>query len=238
MDPRKLHTTGGLDERLAARVCAYCGAVPDTVNHVPSKVLLDDPLPANLPVVHACASCNQGFSLDEEYLACFLECVLSGTAEAERIRRPKIERAVRHSAKLAEQLRSSSREATDGTVLWTPDAHRVENVLVKLARGHVAYELSSPQLDRPRSVLCLPFLAMTENDREIFERAGSGELRGWPEIGSRAFLRAAGAEPYDDQEGPWVEVQSGRYRYSVDEHGGVIVYIVLAEYLACTIEWE
>lgn len=233
MDPRKLCTEFGLDERLAAEGCAYCGGVPDTVDHVPSKVLLDDPLPSNLPVVPACMNCNRGFSLDEEYFACFLECVMMGTTEPDRLRQ-KIQRALRHSPRLREQIATSDHTDSSGRMVWTPDTRRVEKVVLKLARGHALYELSSAQLETPQSIQCIPLLAMSVDDRENFERAGTGELRGWPEIGSRAFLRAVGVPPYADQHGPWIEVQAGRYRYTVDEG---VVQIVLAEYLACSVEW-
>jgi hypothetical protein len=109
---------------------------------------------------------------------------------------------------------------------------------VKLARGHVAYELSLSRIDVPREVVFRPLSAMSTSEREAFERAGAGEIRGWPEVGSRAFLRACGAEPYSDREGPWIVVQPGQYRYTVDQHGGVRVQIVLAEYVACTVDWE
>ncbi|OHB79851.1 MAG: hypothetical protein A2Z25_03670 [Planctomycetes bacterium RBG_16_55_9] len=52
------------------------------------------------------------------------------------------------------------------------------------------------------------------------------------------FHRAAGAHPYTDQRGPWITVQEGRYRYAVDQDGGVCVRLVLSEYLGCTVEWE
>ncbi|HET8774378.1 MAG TPA: hypothetical protein VFP80_11320, partial [Thermoanaerobaculia bacterium] len=65
------------DERHAA-FCAGCGGAPETRDHVPSKVLLDEPYPENLPVVGVCASCNQGVSLDEEYTACVIECARLG----------------------------------------------------------------------------------------------------------------------------------------------------------------
>jgi hypothetical protein len=60
---RQLRTFG--DER---ELClyAYCEGVPETRDHVPSRVLLDEPYPENLPVVPACKSCNSGFSADEE----------------------------------------------------------------------------------------------------------------------------------------------------------------------------
>ena len=43
---------------------SYCGAYPDTRDHVPSKVLLDEPYPPDLPVIGACQRCNTSYSLD------------------------------------------------------------------------------------------------------------------------------------------------------------------------------
>jgi hypothetical protein len=194
-----------VDERLLGR-CVYCGGRPDTRDHVPSKILLDDPLPANLAVVEACVVCNRGFSLDEEYLACFLECVLVGSSEVDLVRRPKVKRALLHNPRLAKRIQSSAHLDEEGRLVWTPE-RRVSDVLVKLARGHVAYELSFSRIDVPREVVFRPLSAMSTSEREAFERAGAGEIRGWPEVGSRAFLRACGAEPYSDREGPWIVVQ-------------------------------
>jgi hypothetical protein len=59
MDPKKLF----IDERLKG-ICAYCGARPESRDHVPSRVLLDKPYPENLPVVEACFKCNGEFSAD------------------------------------------------------------------------------------------------------------------------------------------------------------------------------
>ncbi len=64
MDPKKLF----IDERLKGN-CAYCGAVADSRDHIPSRVLLDEPYPENIPVAESCTKCNGGFSSDEEYLA-------------------------------------------------------------------------------------------------------------------------------------------------------------------------
>jgi len=226
-----------VDDR-ALGVCVFCGGVPDTRDHVPSKVFVDDPLPDHLPIVEACEACNQGFSLDEEYLACFLEAVLAGSTDPEKLTRAKIKRALSRNARLVSRLEASVRVDDNGTMIWIPEANRVQNVVRKLARGHAAYELSLPEIDEPAAVTFQPFLTMSEQARQRFENAGSGELRGWPEIGSRAFLRACGADPYSDTVGPWIEVQRGRYRYSVGQDAGVIVRIVIAEYLACEVAWE
>ena len=56
---------------------------PTNDDHVPSKVLLDRPFPANIHVVETCAECNSGFSADEEYFAAFLGSVMSGSTDPE-----------------------------------------------------------------------------------------------------------------------------------------------------------
>lgn len=234
MDPRQLY---GVDKRLTGG-CVYCGGPPETRDHVPSRILLDDPIPPNVTVVGACRSCNHSFSLDEEYVACLLECVLCGSTHHEAMRRPKVKSILAEKPRLADMLNKCRKIDEDGTTRWIPDDVRVRNVILKLARGDAAFELSLPQLDDPVRVDSLPFLCMTAGQRDDFERAGSGELRGWPEIGSRAFLRACGAKPYKEMNGLWRVVQKDRYRYSVDQHGGVLVRMIFSEYLACIVEWE
>lgn len=77
------------DKRMRGQ-CLYCGGPPETREHVPPKVLLDRPFPDNLPVVEACYECNNKFSKDEEYLACLLDCVVSGTTHSESVQRPQV----------------------------------------------------------------------------------------------------------------------------------------------------
>lgn len=48
--------------------CIYCGVQPGTtVDHIPPKLLLAEPYPANLFTVPACLECNRGFQKDDEY---------------------------------------------------------------------------------------------------------------------------------------------------------------------------
>lgn len=101
------------DERHAA-FCAGCGGVPETRDHVPSKVLLDEPYPENLPVVGVCASCNHGVSLDEEYTACVIECARLGVQTAEEAERPKIQRILAAKPRLAAMIAETRRETPDG----------------------------------------------------------------------------------------------------------------------------
>ena len=231
MDPRQLF----VDERLTGS-CVFCAAKPDSRDHCPSKVLLDDPLPPNLPVVEACQSCNNCFSADEQYLACAIEAVLCGSVRSEDLRRDKIKRILEANPSLAARIVENRRVDDAGHVVWRVEAERVHNVVVKLARGHIAYELSVPHVDEPDEVMYLPLIAMNADDRVVYESPIVSDLQVWPEIGSRAFLRAANwpNELLTD----WQVVQDGRYRYLVGQQDGDFVQIVLSEYLACRVVWR
>jgi hypothetical protein len=234
MDPRHLV---GMDERLKINACIYCGGNPSTRDHVPSKVFLDEPYPPGLPVVGACETCNVGFSLDEQYLACFIECVICGTDEPAGLRRLKIQRILASNTELKRRLCVSKRQQGD-TLHWVPEADRVRNVFVKLARSHAVYELF-PVFGDPDRFECAPLMLMQPQQRTEFENGPLGAYAPWPEIGSRAFYRAAGVKvDAFAQSGDWIVVQPDRYRFAVNEIGGVEVLIVLSEYLGCIVSWD
>lgn len=225
------HLNTYADERLAA-FCVHCGARPDTRDHAPSKVLLDEPYPPNLPVLGACASCNASFSEDEVYVACLIECVLVGSAQPEDMRRDKVRRILLEQPRLRERL-ANAREQNLLTTRFHVEHDRVRRVLLKLARCHAAFENAEPQLDEPSSIIFLPLDCTSSDERAGFERPPT--TTAWPEVGSRALRRVllspAGRSP-------WLDVQEGRYRYLVAVANGIVVRIVLSEYLGCEVVWS
>ena len=234
MDPRHLP----IDERLKIDACVYCLLGANTRDHVPSKTFLDEPYPPQLPTVDACDACNTSFSLDEQYLSCFIECVVCGTSDPNGVERTKIKRILTEKPSLRQRIQDSMRWEGTETPLWNLEVDRVKNVVLKLAIGHAAYELFT-QSEQPAHVEFSPLLALSEQQRSDFENGPWGEFAPWPEIGSRAFIRACGAKADESaQVGEWVVVQPGRYRYAVNETGGILVRIVLSEYLACVASWE
>jgi hypothetical protein len=221
------------DERLVVS-CVYCGNGPiETRDHVPSRILLDDPFPENLPIVPACSACNQDFSLDEEYLACLVECIVCGSTDPRALRRPKVARRLAKQPKLAALLeRAHSR--TGSASHFCIDEERVKRIVAKLARGHAAFELHEPQVDRPDSLMALPIPLMAQEQIFAFEKPPSSPI--WPEVGSRAMSRLVEG---GDSASTWIEVQPGRYRYLAAVTGGsTIVRIVLSEYLAGEAIWS
>jgi hypothetical protein len=177
------------DERLISG-CIHCAGPTETRDHVPSRILLDEPYPENLPVVPACASCNAGFSLDEEYFTCLVECARTGSAEA--VERTKIKRILQNSPSLASRLSHARTVADDGGISFAVEQDRVKNIVLKLARGHAAFEFSEPQYDPPSHILFAPLTVLNEEVRRHFEGQDFETLHQpsfWPEIGSRAMQR-------------------------------------------------
>jgi hypothetical protein len=215
--------------------CVHCGGPGETVDHVPSKVLLDEPYPENLMAASACRQCNNDFSIDEEYLACLLECVIAGSTAPEKLHRAKIARILRGNSSLLARLQRARTDGTAGPV-WTPENDRVNRVVLKLARCHAAFELNEPQLDEPSHLGIKPLPLMTDDERTAFERDDEG-FDVWPEVGSRAMQRVivAGSDTFDEG---WLVVQEGRYRFRTSQANGLTVKIVLRAYLGCEVVWD
>lgn len=225
--------------------CIYCGGSEETTEHVPSRVLLDEPFPDNLPTMRACRDCNNGFAKDEEYFACLLGAVIAGTTDPDRIDRPRVARILRGSPALRARIESGRREA-GGQVQFAIETDRVRNVLVKLARGHVAFELGQVRREEPATIWWSPIALMSAEAREAFNACHIVQLFG--EIGSRGMQRTIEAtlslQHPDGQQSTlgffvndWVHVQQGRYRYLAIDECNITIRMVIAEYLACEVTW-
>jgi hypothetical protein len=234
------------DDRLL-QGCIHCGGPPQTRDHVPSRVFLDPPFPENLPVVFACRSCNSSFSRDEEYLACLIESVVVGSTDPVHIRRRRVAEILRRTPALRAQI-EALKATQAGQVTFGIEPDRVRNVLVKLARGHAAYELSQPCREAPTSIEFWPLISMDDQERDAYE-AGH-VLRIFGEIGSRASQRLLVTQvELASADGDrlrmnllindWLDVQDGRYRYiAIEESDEIRIKIVIAEYLACEVRWS
>ena len=223
--------------------CIHCGVSLDVVqasrDHVPSKVLLKRPLPKNVPVVIVCAPCNTSFARDEEYLGGLLAAVLTGGADPDPELFPGPAASLRHSLGLRErilQARLCQGSLWEGPrVLWKPDIARVNNVVIKNARGHAFYEIGEPLMHPPSAVAWDPLEALTPAQRAEFERAPWPTV--YPEVGSRLMQRLARQDPLARG---WIEVQDRVYRYAVTQgsRGEIIVRTLVRDYLATEVVWE
>lgn len=220
-----------MDSRLRLGSCVYCGGEPETREYIPPKIFLDRPYPESLPVIPACKQCNNSKSIDEEYLACLLECIVCGTTSINSIERDKIKKALSHSPKLQAKL-ESAKSSIDGELIWNVDHDRVQALAVKLARGHIAYE-EVAIWDEPSDVYIHSLHTLPAEMKYLFSE-GCGGFSVYPELGSRAFLRLFDAD--SDFVGTWIQVQKGRYRYKVTQDPAVL--IIIREYLGIYVSWE
>jgi hypothetical protein len=132
--------------------------------------------------------------------------------------------------------------------MFAVEEQRIMNVLVKLARGHAAYDLSQVRNDHPDHVWIGPLTSMSNEVRSSFESPHHQQMLG--EIGSRGIQRLLVTEiglrgESGEQStvrmllNDWVEVQEGYYRYlAIDDVGGIAIRIVISSYLACEIAWH
>ncbi len=229
-----------VDERHRAW-CIHCGqwiaGLETSRDHVPSKSLLREPHPENLPVVQICKRCNNGFSLDEEYVVAFLGAVLVGSTGPEKQDNPSVAHALQRNPKLRARINQARSEyVTDGgetRIIWKPENARVDRVILKNARGHAFFEIGEPMLDPPKYVRSVPLESFTPAQRADFENTDFGA--GWPEVGSRMMTRLMTGQDLTDG---WIVVQDGVYRYAVVQTGGTLVRSVLFDYLATEVCWE
>lgn len=221
------------DSRLNTQ-CGYCGNFPDTRDHVPSKILLEKPFPDNMPVVPCCLKCNNGFSLDEEYFACLIEYLISGTTDLEKMSRESIVKILKRKKKLKAQL-DQAFVNENGDSFFKIETERIENVILKLAYGHAKFENSETHFDKPEHLAFVPIETLTQEEQNSF--FAITELQKAPEVGSRAmqnmYLTQDGI-PIDN----WTIVQDGIYKYSVTPTiGSLKVRILIWNYLACEVVW-
>ncbi|AMA49006.1 hypothetical protein [Flavobacterium covae] len=216
-------------------MCSYCGDFPNTRDHVPSKILLDEPFPENLPVVPCCYKCNQGFSLDEEYFACIIECIIHGTTEIESLNRLKIKSILSKKENLRKLLDNSFIVENENK-FFKIELPRVENTITKLAKGHLKFENSEPQFENPTSIVFKTILDMDDNEVEAFFTPI--EVDKAPEVGSRTLQNIHFGHTQEILS-HWTIVQKGTYQYMVSVSlRGEIVRILIWDYLAIEVIWS
>lgn len=111
-------------------------------------------------------------------------------------------------------------------------------MILKLARGHLAYELNVFHFEEPDFLECVPLEKMSDEEFLFYNSVPENQKA--PELGSRAFLKifAANQMPITSWN-DWQIIQEGKYRYRIDQvDEGDLVKFVFSEYLACTVIWN
>lgn len=228
---RQLRTFG--DNRTLS-YCTFFGAVPETKDHCPSRIFLDEPYPENLPVVPSCLKCNNDFSIDEEYVACLISCVFNGTTQPNEISRPKIQRILNQKPSLLKRIELQSKKLSDLTLAFEPEMSRLRKVIIKLTQGHALHEVHELCIQKPTVVKINPVTEFSGDEWTDF--ASPTKLSVFSEVGSRAMqrLRIKDGIYFLD----WIHAQPHCYSYYVSQNHAVEVRILLQNYLACYVRWD
>lgn len=148
---------------------------------------------------------------------------------------------------LRKQIENSKIEV-DSQIAFVPEIERINNVMLKLVRGHAAFELSQPCRTKPDHFRCGHLLSLPKDCREAFDSVHFQQISS--EIGSRNMQRflvtqiTRLTENGEQQNigmiiNDWIDVQDGRYRFlAIEDMGQIVIRIVIAEYFACEVAWK
>lgn len=221
--------------------CIYCGNTATTREHIPSKAFLLEPYPDNLPTIPACFECNNGYSDDEKYVACFLD-VLKRKIYFDYSRKEKTDVRLAKDEKFQRSLQEQIKEI-DGKIYFQPDEQRILRILLKLARCHAGFEFDYINFDNTQVNIWYDFLFnITEDILQDFGFIPEMDIA--PEIGSRGAVTPFIIQNIVAQEvvgiASWNEVQENQYRYQVSfsEDRGITVKIVIFEFLFCKVDFK
>ncbi|MDR2510928.1 MAG: hypothetical protein LBC89_00365 [Bacteroidales bacterium] len=221
------------DKRLNT-ICTYCGDIADSRDHVPSKILLEEPFPDNLPLVPCCTKCNQNFSLDEEYFACLIECVLHGTADIKQLSRKRIKKILMRKELLRDRIKKSIIESSN-QIIFKVENERMNNVLLKLAKGHIRYEYSELLFDEEPLFFNIQ-IAYNMSEKEWNYFIQPRHIDFMPEVGSRAMMELV-VDSQNNILSHWQIVQPDIYSYMVSTNP-ITVKMFIWNLLAVEIHWD
>lgn len=218
--------------------CIYCGKPAKTREHTPSKTLLIEPYPENLPTIPACFDCNNGFSADEMYVSCFLNFLKSKIFTDYALSPGTIAR-LEKNPKLFHKLKDEIR-IVDKNVDFSFDNDKLVRILTKLARGHAGFELDHLSFNCDSIEIWYDFVFnLSENDMLTFNQIPKIDIA--PEVGSRGVITPFVLQNIETGEFStftfWQDVQEGQYRYQTyyNEDGVIEVKIVILEMLYCRV---
>lgn len=219
-------------------LCIYCGEKATTREHIPSKVFLEEPFQRELAVLPACRVCNNGFSSDEQYLANLIDYVELKLKGLNNVRRSSIRKTFKKRPVLFDRLEAETIYNEEGQLMYiTYNVAKIENVLKKLAVGHVVYSLSGINLKEP-SIISYKFLSeLTQEEYNAFNSKPILDIA--PEIGSRESMNMTFSSS-GVSVSAWKIVQEGQYRYLVYSGSGTdyLVRIVIGEYFYAEVIWS
>ena len=145
-----------MGQRKRNRACAFCGKPATTRDHVPPKGVFPKPRPTDLITVPACAVCNAGSKLDDEYFQWVVTVGTEGNDAAMEIIKKRIGPKFQRRPALLKEIMEGATfvdVVSEGGIFlgekpaFHYDGPRVKAVIEKIVQGlyyfHFGVRLSS-----------------------------------------------------------------------------------------------
>jgi hypothetical protein len=103
--------------------CIYCSCIANTKDHVPPKLLLEQPYPLNLKTVPACEKCNNAFADDERYFRDAIAHVGFVPSLQKKLKSGGVVmRSLEHSPALWKRFEEAHQEGSDGIIYFSTES--------------------------------------------------------------------------------------------------------------------
>lgn len=206
--------------------CIYCSNIADSREHLPPRVFIDVPKKNEWNIVPACETCNNGYSEDEQFVACATEYILAMVYYNGVIQRDKIKKTFKKRPKILEKIKSLCKIERGNLIIDNDIIESIKKVFLKIGQGHFMYDCSM-FLDENATISVAFEPQLTQ--KELDEFNSQVICNCIPEIGSRVSNQICLNINTNEMIILWNTIDDKNYRYLISPDG--ILRIVIREFL-------
>ena len=205
--------------------CIYCSNIADSREHLPPRIFVDTPNINEWNIVPACRNCNNGYSEEEQLVACIVEYIIALIYYKGEIQREKIKHTFEKRPKILEKIKKLCVVENNLLQIDRSVIDMIKRIVLKIAKGHFMYECNvflSDDVD-----ILIDFEPLL--DKERLDEFNSPIICNYiPEIGSRASNQLYIMMGKNQVMYPWKVVDNDNYRYAISPS---VLRIVIREFL-------
>ena len=206
--------------------CIYCSNIADSREHLPPRVFIDIHNKNEWNIVPACKICNNGYSEDEQFVACAIEYILAMVYFNGEIQRDKIKRTFEKRPRMLEKIKSLCKIERGNLIIDNIIIESIKNVFLKIGQGHFMYDCNI-FLDDGANISIAFKPQLTQKELDEFDSPVTSNC--FPEIGSRVSSQICLNINTNEMVILWNKVDDKNYRYLISPEG--ILRIVIREFL-------
>lgn len=214
-----------LSYRKKESYCIYCSNLADSREHLPPRIFVDTPNLNEWNIVPACKSCNNGYSQEEQMVACMIEYIIALIYYKGEIQREKIKHTFEKRPKILEKIKTLCIVENDLVQIDSAVIDMIKRVMLKIAKGHFMYECN---VFLPDDADVLIDFEPLMDKKKLDEFNSPIACNYFPEIGSRESDQLCIMMGENQVLYSWKVIDNDNYRYAISPN---ILRIVIREFL-------